>query len=83
MTAIKTAISIDRSLYDELETLAGEMGVSRSQLFSLAAREFVERRRNRRLREAINEAHEDVGPEGDYLMAKMKPKHRRLVQGKW
>ena len=59
MANIKTAISIEEPLFKELEALAEEMKVSRSRLFSLAAREYIQRRKNKKLIEAINAAYDD------------------------
>ena len=42
MANIKTAISIAKPLFEEVEALAEEMEVSRSHLFTLAARDFIQ-----------------------------------------
>ena len=58
MANIKTAISIEKPLFDEMEALAEDLKVSRSRVFALAARHFVEDHKNRKLLEAINAAYE-------------------------
>jgi metal-responsive CopG/Arc/MetJ family transcriptional regulator len=83
MAAIKTAISIEQPLFQEMETLAKEMAVSRSHLFGLAARDFIQRHKSRRLLAAINAAHIEGDNEEADLSAIMKSKHRRLIKGQW
>ena len=58
MPCVKTAISIDESLFKETNELAREMKVSRSKLVSLALAEYVERRRIKELQRRIAEAHD-------------------------
>ncbi len=84
MPNVKTAISIEQPLFEELEALARELDVSRSHLFALAAREFIERRRSQKLLDAINDAHGDLPDEAEErLQTQMRSRHRRLVQGQW
>ena len=84
MANVKTAISVDRPLFDEVDALAQEMEVSRSYLFALAVREFVQRRKSQKILEAVNAAHDDVpDPAEDSLQTRMRSKHRELVQDQW
>ena len=59
MAHVKTAISIEESLFREAEALAGKLGISRSQLFARAIEEFIRERENRELLERINAAYAD------------------------
>ena len=80
----KTAISIEKNLFEEVESLAEEMEVSRSHLFTLAAREFVQRHKSQKLLNAINAANSDSPDVAEEkLMAQMKSRHRRLVKDQW
>jgi len=84
MTNIKTAISIDKPLFEEVEALAKELDVSRSRLFSLAVEDFIQRRKNRELLDAINTAYQDSPDlEEEQITLQMKSSHRRLVNGSW
>ena len=84
MANIKTAISIEKPLFKEIETLAEEMGVSRSSLFVLAAREFIEHHKNKKLFEAINLTYNDLPDDSEEkLRTQMRSKHRRLVKDQW
>ena len=57
MAHVKTAISLDESLFREAEDWAGKLGVSRSQLFARAVEEYVRRHENEELLRRLNEAH--------------------------
>lgn len=84
MANIKTAISIEGPLFKEVEALAGEMKVSRSHLFSLAARDFLQHHKNRKLRDAINAAYSDLPDrEEESLRTQMKVKYREILKDKW
>ena len=84
MANIKTAISIEGPLFEEVDALAKEMEVSRSCFFSLAAREFIEQHKNQKLLQAINAAYSDLPEPGeDRVRAQMKSKHRQLVKDQW
>ena len=84
MASIKTAISIEKPLFEEVEALAEEMKVSRSYLFTLAARDFLQHHKSQKLLQAINDAFDDSpNPSEERLRAQMKSKHRRLVKDQW
>ncbi len=57
MAHVKTAVSIEESLFEEAETWAAKMGISRSQFFSRAVADFVRQRENEELLERLNTAH--------------------------
>ena len=59
MAHVKTAVSIEESLFREAEAWAGRLGISRSRLFAEAVREYVRRRENEELLRRLNEAHAD------------------------
>lgn len=59
MTTIKTAVSLPESLFEQAETLADELRISRSRLFTLAVEAFVQRYENERLLASLNEAYGD------------------------
>jgi metal-responsive CopG/Arc/MetJ family transcriptional regulator len=64
MPNIKTAISIEKPIFDQVNDLAKNLKISRSRLFVLAAEEFLQRHTNMELLQAINEAHDDL-PDDD------------------
>jgi metal-responsive CopG/Arc/MetJ family transcriptional regulator len=84
MAIKKTAISIEKPLFDEVEALAEELEVSRSFVFTLAAREFIQRHKNEKLLEAINAAYKDTPDVNEKrLRTRMKSKQQRLVKDRW
>jgi metal-responsive CopG/Arc/MetJ family transcriptional regulator len=81
---IKTAISIDKPLFEEVDELAHELNTSRSRIFSLAAQEFIDRHKNQKLLQAINEAYEDMPDEKEEsLKSMMRSRHLRMVKDQW
>jgi len=84
MTTVKTAISLPASLFEQAETLAGEMQISQSLLIEIALEEFIRRRENQQLLEKINAAWEaPLSEEEQVLLRKMSRSHSRLVEGEW
>jgi len=84
MANIKTAISIEKPLLEEVGTLAEEMDISRSYLFTLAAREFIQRHKNQKLLDAINVAYGDQPDKTEEnVRIQMRSKHRELVKDQW
>jgi metal-responsive CopG/Arc/MetJ family transcriptional regulator len=83
-TTIKTAISIQKSLFEQAESLAQELNVSRSQLFGLAIETFVKNHQNQILLQEINKAYSDEQDPSDKVrLSKMRKHHRRIVRDKW
>ncbi|MDP1547419.1 MAG: hypothetical protein Q8L87_15525 [Anaerolineales bacterium] len=83
-TTIKTAISIQKSLFEQAESLAQELNVSRSQLFGLAIETFVKNHQNQILLQEINKAYSDEQDTSDKVrLSKMRKHHRKIVRDKW
>lgn len=84
MQAIKTAISIEKELFEQAEKLARDMKVSRSKLFVIALQDFIEQRKNKEMLAQINAAYADeLEPAELALRAKARREHRRAVEGEW
>ncbi|MDQ3461377.1 MAG: hypothetical protein M3498_19100 [Deinococcota bacterium] len=83
MATVKTAISLRESLFEQAETLAAEMKVSRSQVFALALEAFIERRQSQKLLERLDEAYRDEDPVEERLRHHMRRRHQQLVEGEW
>ena len=84
MESIKTAISIDKSLFAQANALARKMKVTRSRLFVLALEDFIHEQENRELLEKINAVFVDEPNESEKtLRRKVRKSHRRLVEGQW
>jgi len=55
---MKTAISLPDEMFKEIEEITRECECSRSQVFVMAVKEFLDRRKSKRLLEALNKAYE-------------------------
>lgn len=78
-TNVRTGISINRNLAEEVDTLAQEMGVTRSGLYAMAIREFIRRHENMRLLEKLDAAYREPDPEDEPLLRSIKRHGRRLL----
>ena len=84
MANVKTAISLQKTLFEQVEALAREMKVSRSRLFVLALEDFVRRYQNQQLLEKINLAYQDAPDRAEQKrLRKMRRQHRKVVEGEW
>lgn len=84
MSSVKTAISLDQSLFEQADALAQEMHLSRSRLFVLALEEFIRRRQNRQLQAQLNEAYGgEPDAEESARLRGMRRYHREVVGGEW
>ena len=84
MANIKTAISIQQSLFEQVEALARELHISRSRLFAIAVEDFMQRYENQRLLERINDAYADTTtPDEQALLRRMRRQQRQMVEGEW
>ena len=84
MESIKTAISIDKSLFAQANALARRMKVSRSRLFVLALEDYIREQENRELLAKINAVYESDPEESERILRrKARKSHRRIVEGQW
>lgn len=84
MESIKTAISIDKSLFAQANALARKLKVSRSRLFVLALEDFIQEQQNKELLEKINVVYAEEPTEAELtLQRKARKSHRRLIEGQW
>lgn len=80
MTYVKTAISLEESLFREAESLAENMQVSRSKLFATAVSEFISKHKNQQLLAEINAAYEDAPDKQEKnKLEAMRVKQRQLL----
>ena len=84
MSTIKTAISLQESLFRRVDQLARELDMPRSHIFALAVEEFLQRHENRKLLKTINEAYEEIlDREEEHYRERMRRHHRDMVEGQW
>ncbi|MBC8231372.1 hypothetical protein H8E77_17610 [bacterium] len=81
MASVKTAISIEESLFKEADELATEMNTSRSKLFAIAISEFLQRQKNQKLFKQINAAYDDAPDASEKKQQQaMKIKQRQILE---
>jgi len=83
MPNIKTAISIEKPIFDQVNDFAKNLNISRSRLFVIAAQEFIQRHTNIELLQAINEAYDDLPDDDPKIVDKMRPRHLKMVNDQW
>ncbi len=84
MQAMKTAISIEKNLFDQADNLARTMKVSRSKLFVIALQDYIEHQKNIEMLTQINAAYADEPDTTEQtLRRKSRQLHRRIVGGQW
>ncbi len=84
MATIKTAISIQKSLFEQVNSLAEELQMPRSQLFVLAIEEFIKRYQNRKMLKVLNEVYADApDPNEEALREGRRQQHKQLLEGQW
>ncbi len=77
---MKTAISVPDELFKEVEKVAKENHYSRSEVFVIAVREYLEKRRSKRLLAALNEAYTAAeSPEEYKVREKSKKRYAKTV----
>ena len=82
--SMKTAISINDGLLQEVDEAARLMGLSRSRLFSLAVGDFLQRQRREQMLLRLNEVYaEGVEPAEKRLLARIKAKAGLAVKERW
>ncbi len=84
MKTIKTTISIQQPLFDQVEDMSKKRNVSPSRLFVIAMEEYIQRQRNRDLLDQINDAYtEEPDLFEQSLLNKSRKVHRMLIEGEW
>ena len=63
MSTVKTAISINETTFNEVETLAKRLKMSRSELFAKAVTEYLEKHKNLNYLEKLNEVYSEPDSE--------------------
>jgi metal-responsive CopG/Arc/MetJ family transcriptional regulator len=84
MHAIKTAISIEKNLFDQAEKIARTMKVSRSKLFVIALQDFIEHQKNNEMLAQINAAYADEPDAAEQTVRRRsRLHHRHMVEDEW
>ena len=81
MPGVKTAISLEKNLFNQVNQLANDMHVSRSKLFTLAVKDFLKKQENKKILAQLNAAYSDAPSEEEKTISKaMHRKQRKIVE---
>jgi metal-responsive CopG/Arc/MetJ family transcriptional regulator len=81
---MKTAISIEDELLREADQTARIMGLSRSRLFAVAVRHFLERQQQEQMLLRLNEVYASAPESAEKRVLKgIKAKVRRTLKERW
>ncbi len=69
---MKTAISLPDPLFESAEAVAAELGISRSQLYATAIREFVQAQARNGITESLNRVYEKVDQTPDPFLESLQ-----------
>ncbi len=85
MSQIKTAISIDQSVFKIIDSLAKKAHISRSRFFEMAAKAWVKKEEDKDLTARINRAIEKIKPTAEETRQAeaMRRHYSKLVEGQW
>ena len=77
---MKTAISVPDTLFHEVDKVAKENGSSRSEVFVVAVREYLEKRRSRKLLNDLNDSLAVAETADEYAVRqKSKKRYARTI----
>ena len=83
---IKTAISIQETLFRQVNMIALKTKISRSRLFEEAIREFIQKYQNsnQKLFQQLNRAYDDMPDNNEKKQQKFVKFHQqKLLEGQW
>ena len=82
---MKTAISLPDDLFEKVNELAEELHLSRSRIFTEAVRDYIARRKNEKILQALNKVYSKPEPEEDKMLRKQGKKRyaKTLKVEKW
>lgn len=78
---MKTAISINKDVYNEAELTARQLGLSRSKLYSLAIVEFVKTHKPEAITAKLNEIYSNLDSKLDNDISQMN--YDLLAKDEW
>lgn len=81
MPGVKTAISLEKNLFNQVNKLANDLHVSRSKLFTLAVKDYLKKQENKKLLAQLNATYGDSPNEEEQKISKaMRSKQRKIVE---
>lgn len=79
---MKTAVSIPDDIFEDIDKLSKELHCSRSKLLTDAAREYIEKLKNKKIFAALNKAYSEKETEQEAeLRGRSKKHYVKLLEG--
>jgi len=69
---MKTAISLPDSVFEAAESLAQQLGLSRSELYTKALQAYLQKYNREQIRHKLNQVYAEASSELDPILAKMQ-----------
>ncbi len=80
MPGVKTAISLEEDLFNQVKQLANELHVSRSKLFTLAVKDYLKKQESKKILAQLNAAYSDSPSKEENVTSKaMRKKQHEIV----
>ena len=80
-TSVKTAISMQKELFQKVNKLASELHISRSRLFVMAVQDFIKKKESQDLLSQINNAFSDQPDSEEItLQSNMRKKQAKKLE---
>jgi len=85
MPGVKTAISLDKNLFNKVNEIAQELNVSRSRIFALAVQDYIKKQETQSLLAQLNKAYDDYPTEEEnQILETMRKSHKKISeQERW
>jgi len=81
MPGVKTAISLEENLFNQVNQLASDLHVSRSKLFTLAVKDYLKKQAGKKILAQLNATYGDSpSKEEDIVSKAMQKKQRKIVE---
>lgn len=81
---VKTAISINETLFKKVNKLSEQLKVSRSCLVVMALEDFVKRYENQLLLEQLNQVYDKSAlADDEQVLPGIRRHHRDILEGEW
>ncbi len=81
--SMKTAISVPDDTFEQATKQAAELGISRSEFFSRAARRYLDELASRALTQQVNDALETTGQDESAAVAAQAGRERLAAGDDW
>ena len=83
LVPMKTAISVPDDTFEEATKQAAELGISRSEFFTRAARRYLDELESRSLTQQVNDALETAGDDDSAVVAAQAGRQRLAAEDDW